>query len=912
MAAPPPARPAAPPVSPSRPAAPGPRAPAITPAATRAVHRCGCGGGCPACRAKEEAEVHRKPLPGAPPISTASGPAVHRCGCGGTCAACRAKREGDVQRQARPAAPSISSASGPAVHRCGCGGTCAACRAKREGDAQRQALPGAPPIGTASAATVQRCGCGAREEAVHRQARDGSGSGGYADAVDTRPRGPGRGLDPATRAFMEPRFGRDFGAVRLHTGPEAARSARGLDARAFTIGQDIYFGEGEYSPRTQGGRRLLAHELTHTVQQSGATSSPQTALRVSRPGDALELEAERVADAVTSGARAEVRGPGGSGMIQRQQCPRPERSICCEDPWKIQQVTLPNLLVAHAFLVLHPDAKREYAIPGASPRGRIGYADLVVFHQGGAAGATVFEIKSEGEAGSARDQVGRYIDNGPACTGGTPWQAGSLQDFPHPQSQPLSIPAIPSLALTAWWHSGGVIAYSTNRSANIQDCDETPARLPHRALPHALIQDYIKEQYATVGDWLREYKIPTNHPGFADLVHFPTGQRIGHLYEIKRASGRGESSADADRYLADANRFCLTGRPGGHRADRFELGTTPMRAFLPWPPEPGQILEFWTPRPGWIFYNIHPGRRSSGESRLSEALSSYYGRPAQPAAARAPTGASASTGAAVPSYVLVPEVLAAATSGVMAVAAFAVFHVLVAGAGVLAEAGALTATAGGETAVASSVTGVRVVATVEGGAAATQVAEAGLQRAVAQPEVQRQLARGVVVVLSAGSVVLIPGTARATRLADGATEETRDVHVFRETTTIPQSFITTGHPVLGSRVFVRGRPMRIAFAGPVQGPASSVIQAEIEYPSEDNVYRWQLSCVGQEGVCGSFRDAGATVSEDQLNEAHARCSRRTGYTGPVLRPTPNECANLPLEGLWPGQQGRALDPRFDR
>ncbi|HET7461249.1 MAG TPA: DUF4157 domain-containing protein [Longimicrobium sp.] len=279
MAAPPPARPSAPPAPTGRAATPGPRAPSITPAATRAVHRCGCGGACPACRAKEEAAVHRKALPGAPSIGTAAGPAVHRCGCGGTCAACRATEETEVHRKA---------------------------------------LPGAPSITPAATRAVDRCGCGMREEAVHRQATDGGGSGGYADAVDTRPRGPGRGLDPATRAFMEPRFGRDFGGVRLHTGPEAARSARGLDARAFTIGQDIYFGQGEYSPGTQGGRRLLAHELTHTVQQSGAAPAPQTALRVSRPGDALELEAERVAARVVDGTGAGSVSSAGRG-VQRQE-----------------------------------------------------------------------------------------------------------------------------------------------------------------------------------------------------------------------------------------------------------------------------------------------------------------------------------------------------------------------------------------------------------------------------------------------------------------------------------------------------------------------------------------------------------------------------------------------------------------
>jgi hypothetical protein len=74
-------------------------------------------------------------------------------------------------------------------------------------------------------------------------------------------------LEPAIRAYFEPRFGYDFSQVRVHSDREAAASARGLNAQAFTIGSDILFGAGRYQPETAVGRRLLAHELTHVVQQ---------------------------------------------------------------------------------------------------------------------------------------------------------------------------------------------------------------------------------------------------------------------------------------------------------------------------------------------------------------------------------------------------------------------------------------------------------------------------------------------------------------------------------------------------------------------------------------------------------------------------------------------------------------------
>lgn len=80
-------------------------------------------------------------------------------------------------------------------------------------------------------------------------------------------RSPGQPLDAATRAFMEPRFGRDFSRVRVHVDAKAAESSRAINALAYTVGQDMVFGAEAYSPQTASGRRLLAHELAHVVQQ---------------------------------------------------------------------------------------------------------------------------------------------------------------------------------------------------------------------------------------------------------------------------------------------------------------------------------------------------------------------------------------------------------------------------------------------------------------------------------------------------------------------------------------------------------------------------------------------------------------------------------------------------------------------
>ncbi|TDD96001.1 eCIS core domain-containing protein [Flavobacterium cellulosilyticum] len=83
-------------------------------------------------------------------------------------------------------------------------------------------------------------------------------------------KGGGSNLDNETKSFMENRFGTDFSDVKIHTGSQAVQMSRELNAQAFTVGNAIYFNEGKFNPSSDAGKHLLAHELTHTVQQSGA------------------------------------------------------------------------------------------------------------------------------------------------------------------------------------------------------------------------------------------------------------------------------------------------------------------------------------------------------------------------------------------------------------------------------------------------------------------------------------------------------------------------------------------------------------------------------------------------------------------------------------------------------------------
>lgn len=85
--------------------------------------------------------------------------------------------------------------------------------------------------------------------------------------------GPGSALPISTRRFFEPRFGKDFGQVRVHLGRAADTMSRSLKARAFTTGDNIFFRDGEFNPSSRGGQRLIAHELGHVLQQNNMMSA---------------------------------------------------------------------------------------------------------------------------------------------------------------------------------------------------------------------------------------------------------------------------------------------------------------------------------------------------------------------------------------------------------------------------------------------------------------------------------------------------------------------------------------------------------------------------------------------------------------------------------------------------------------
>ncbi len=188
-------------------------------------------------------------------------------------------------------------------------------------------------LGDAQAPVVQRCpggGCtDCADEHPLLQRREGVEAvtpPAVPAAVHGVLRSPGQPLDTWVRAEMEPRFGRDFGHVRVHTDAPAAASARAVDALAYTAGSHIVFAAGQHAPQSPAGRRLLAHELAHVVQQSDAGAGIQTAPDGIAPADGVnERFAEAAAEAVLAGGRPANLGPV-RGPVQRALTAPPQAS----------------------------------------------------------------------------------------------------------------------------------------------------------------------------------------------------------------------------------------------------------------------------------------------------------------------------------------------------------------------------------------------------------------------------------------------------------------------------------------------------------------------------------------------------------------------------------------------------------
>ncbi len=135
--------------------------------------------------------------------------------------------------------------------------------------------------------------CKKKETAVQRKSTGDSSPSVAPPIVHEVLRSPGQPLDSATRAYFEPRFGHDFSRVRVHTDSQAAESARSVGALAYTVADHVVFAAGQHRPQSNAGRNLMAHELAHTIQQTGSPrffSTQRVVQRKSEPDDHPEWD----------------------------------------------------------------------------------------------------------------------------------------------------------------------------------------------------------------------------------------------------------------------------------------------------------------------------------------------------------------------------------------------------------------------------------------------------------------------------------------------------------------------------------------------------------------------------------------------------------------------------------------------
>lgn len=189
---------------------------------------------------------------------------------------------------------------------------------------------------------------GKRTLTQHLIARSPAGGGEVADdtsgvnALLERPSSAGGAPVPEPlRGRFEESLGARLADVRVHTDTNAAGASGAIGARAFTVGQDVFFGAGQYDPASKPGQHLLAHEVAHTVQQAGGAPQVHPKLAVTNQGDAVEVEADRAADAMVAGQPAAV----SSAPIRAARAVDPEAPTALADPPAADAVRAPGKIV---------------------------------------------------------------------------------------------------------------------------------------------------------------------------------------------------------------------------------------------------------------------------------------------------------------------------------------------------------------------------------------------------------------------------------------------------------------------------------------------------------------------------------------------------------------------------------------
>jgi hypothetical protein len=265
-------------------------------------------------------------------------------------------------------------------------------------------------------------------------------------------RSPGQPLEPATRVFMESRFGHDFSSVRVHSDARAAESARAVNALAYTVGRDMVFCAGQYAPQTTAGRRLLAHELAHVAASGNASAqSLLPRLKISQSDSPEEVAADQVAERVLTQGTGAPERPRSVSIGQSSTLFRLTGLGCGKErkPINLDPDNLAALRIEQDYVMnINHSAETQYSIPEGTCFRNMGWADIVESDQ-----RTIYDVKrnSAGALRTGEREVDCYVDGAIKHCGGI-WKPGQNY-FEH------LIATEGNLELWAWLAGPGVIVW---------------------------------------------------------------------------------------------------------------------------------------------------------------------------------------------------------------------------------------------------------------------------------------------------------------------------------------------------------------------------------------------------------------------------------------------------------------------
>lgn len=413
---------------------------------------------------------------------------------------------------------------------------------------QTQTLTQTPQPQSQPQALSQRCACGgmagqagectacrhkreAKKGTLQREASSSVPVNSVPPIVQDVLRSPGQPLDPNTRAYMEPRFGHDFSGVRIHTDAQAAASAQAVQAHAYTVGQHVVFGVGEYRPQEASGRALLAHELTHTVQQERQPSHQP--LEISAPRSAAEREADQVMLSVAQGTAAQVRQQLSPAL---QRFPACAPLLSAEERGSVTERSVQAELASMATRALGGGVQRELLIPAASfqqhrdkdrvAAGGDGFADIV-YTKGSV--MEILEVKRAtwSDAVDGERQVLNYVEKGDRDVSWKQQQGvSSVTTMPTTRFQPTTPTRISNTPVSLGWCRDGLITFKAvgDQDQDVFVCTARDQGRTDRFIDHLLIrgQDRLNQVLSAATARLKEQALKKPiREAIRELLHNP-------------------------------------------------------------------------------------------------------------------------------------------------------------------------------------------------------------------------------------------------------------------------------------------------------------------------------------------------------------------------------------------------------